>query len=95
MDHLLEQAGGFLQVPRGFFGTFNGVGQVLVIQYAVILDEAQVQAVSLLVGFENPALCVGFRKAFSYTKKSSFSKMKMATNHFILKGGYPEWIFQV
>ncbi|WP_432643559.1 hypothetical protein, partial [Acidaminococcus sp.] len=47
---------------------------------------------AFLVGFENPTLCVGFWKAFSYTKKSSFGKMKMATNHFILKGGYPEWI---
>jgi hypothetical protein len=58
-------------------------------------DAVNFHSVLFIVGFENPALCVGFRKAFSYTKKSSFSKMKMATNHFILKGGYPEWIFQV
>ncbi len=38
---------------------------------------------NFFVGFENPTLCVGFWKAFSYTKKSSFGKMKMATNHFI------------
>ena len=42
---------------------------------------------------ENPALCVGFRKAFSNTKSSSSYRIKMATNHFIpIEGGESIWV---